>query len=98
MARQRSGGRPRKNQKRFSEEYAQPPTGDEAAARWKEFIARLDELNQSICMLADMGQTIIEALERTAASTGNPLLDLLGKTRAFFEDARRQYQGGDGRG
>lgn len=96
MARQRSGGRPRK--KKFSEEYAQPPTGDEAAARWKEFLGRLDELNANICMLADMGQTIIESLERAASSTGNPLLDLLGKTRAFFEDARRQYQGGDGRG
>lgn len=98
MVRQRSGGRPRKNQKKFSEEYAQPPTGDEAAARWKEFIVRLDELNHNVCMLADMGQTIIEALERAAASTGNPLLDLLGKTRAFFEDARRQYHGGGDRG
>lgn len=73
------------------------PSGDEAAARWKEFIARLDELNANICMLADMGQTIIETLERAAASTGNPLLDLLGKTRAFFEDARRQYGDGGGR-
>ncbi len=85
--------KPKRARQKFSEEYAAPPSGDEAAARWKEFMARLDELNHNTCVLADMGQTIIEALERAAAETGNPLLGILHKARQFFEDARQQGGG-----
>lgn len=62
-------------------------------------MARLDELNQNVCLLADMGETITQALHQAAAETGNPLLGLLGRVRQMFSEARQEYgqQEGDGR-
>lgn len=78
----------------FRQAYDEMPSGDEAKARWKEFMTRLDELNAHCCELADIGETLVMALQEAAETTGSPLLGLINKTVAMFKEARRQHQGG----
>lgn len=86
MAKKRRAKKPR-----FSEAYAEAPSGDAAAARWKEFMQRLDDLNEHCCEISAMGETLIQALEEAAETTGNPLLGLIQRVAAGFSEARRQY-------
>lgn len=102
MARERKrGSAPRKPRgKPFREEYSAPPTGDEAGARWREFMQKLDQLNERVaqldervCTLIDMGETVHQALEEAAERTRNPLLDIFQRVGAAFAEARRHSEG-----
>lgn len=79
--------------KKLAEEYREMPSGDEAAKRWAEFMRRLDDMNVEIAELADLGQTLLMALQEAAESTGSPLLGLINKTVRAFKEARAQHRG-----
>ncbi len=85
----------RKPKASFRDEYDSMPSGNEAAVRWKQFMQRLDELNEHCCELADLGETLVQALRENAETTGSPLLGLINRVAENFRAARRQYAGRD---
>lgn len=93
MAASRKPRAKRKPHASFREDYDHMPSGDEAAARWKQFMQRLDELNAHCCELSDLGETLVQALKENAEMTGNPLLGLIHKVATSFREARAQYSG-----
>lgn len=81
----------RKPKASFRDDYEKMPSGDEAAVRWKQFMQRLDELNEHCCELADLGETLVQALKENAETTGNPLVGLINRVAENFRAARQQY-------
>jgi len=80
----------KQQQRRFEEPM---PSDPEAAARWKEFMERLDTLDRNISELLELGQLILLALQDAAQAgvPGGTLLSLIGKVIEKAREAQTFY-------
>lgn len=68
------------------------PDQGQVAERWRAFCQRMDQLERNMAELAELGQTLVVALNEAAAQTGSPLLGLLQRVMQGFRETQDFYK------